>query len=137
MTFSSYVNVDSARILMSVCYDNDAPIPHGNSVLYIDNLSFDSLILASATQAFPKVMQVSVYPVPSKDQLYISFSTLPGSSMNLSIINVFGEEVMNQTIAPQTQTTKLDVATFPKGIYFIRVSSDNHLEYHRSILIGD
>jgi hypothetical protein len=134
MTFNEYADADSARIFMSTCYDNDAPVPHGNSVLYIDNISFDSLIIAGIPEVDVK-NTVSVYPNPASDLLTIHFSVHIAKQIDLSIMNACGQTIYSQKITANMSISPHDISQFPAGIYFVRVAIEKQNIYNQKIII--
>ena len=135
MPFSSYTEADSARIMISSCYDNDAPIPHGNSVLYIDNLNFDNLISDGIAEAGSGNL-VSVYPNPASRTLTITFKSGGLTEAAIEIYDVTGRSVLSQNSAGKEPAVILDVSNFGDGIYFIRISSGTREIYSRKIVIA-
>lgn len=63
-----------------------------------------------------------VYPNPASEQLNIS---LPASSdsFRISVINVLGSVVYNETVASSTKETSLKMSDKPRGVYFLTVQS--------------
>lgn len=79
---SSYNNADSARMMIGACYfDKGHNGPYGNSVLYVDNLSFDTLIVAGIP-AVDKSNQNYIFPNPANETLTFS---LPSANQEETI----------------------------------------------------
>lgn len=129
-----YSNVDSARIGISACNEakNGSLGPLGNSVLYIDNLSFDNPLVTGFSQ-INEASNVSVYPNPLNDKLTIIIKTNDYKQVNLKIFNALGQQVFAQEIFNDTET--IDISNFSEGIYFARLTSDNQTFYEKKIII--
>lgn len=129
-----YSNVDSARIGISACNEpKDGSLgPLGNSVLYIDNLSFDNPLVTGFSQ-INEVSNVSVYPNPLNDKLTITFEANDYKEVNLNILNSLGQLVFTRKIFNKTET--IDISRFTKGIYFARLTSDNQNICEKKIII--
>ena len=119
--FSDYTAADSARIMMLACYSNDAPLPQGNSTAFIDNLSFDSLIVNS-TDALTTAHDIKIWPNPV-DQ-FLDFN-LP----NLNVVNDVSIYSIDGTLCLVKNTTSLkesiEVSSLPHGIYCVVFSWGN------------
>lgn len=135
MNFTTYVDADSARIFISTCYDNDAPIAHGNSVLYIDNLNFDSLIVAGISNLFGEENKISIYPNPASEKLIINYAGNIGKQISCQIFNALGQNVFTQNISNDMRTSELDISQFSEGLYFIRLTTEQRKVYDKKIII--
>lgn len=67
--------------------------------------------------------QFSLYPNPSKDKVTLEFEAGEAPE-SITIYNLQGKE-MRHEITPSPKT-ELDISTFPKGMYLIKVSSGNN-----------
>jgi hypothetical protein len=64
--------------------------------------------------------EFSIYPNPASDKLYIDVKE-PGKSANLCLTNVLGQELINKK---SIQSEVIDVSFFPRGIYFLRLCTE-------------
>lgn len=73
---SEYTDGDSAIITMTSFFNDttrEEPAgPFGNSVLFVDNISFDSLVSTSVNQIVNPV-DLKIYPNPGKDVVHIEY----------------------------------------------------------------
>jgi PKD repeat protein len=79
---------------------------------------------------YPDISSVSVYPVPVSAVLHLDIEGMRAHAPVISIVNVFGQVVMSESIHISTgkQRHSLDVSALKKGIYFIELQSpDNKL----------
>ena len=128
--FSTYTTADSASIVLSTFYLSPVghPVPHGNSVLYVDNLNFDNLITGIAE--LNKTNNVSVYPNPTNTQF-----TIETNASEKQIVNIFdvnGKLVLTQTIYG---TTNVDASNFNAGIYNLSLISNAGVLNKRLVIV--
>ncbi|TNE50712.1 MAG: T9SS type A sorting domain-containing protein [Bacteroidetes bacterium] len=124
LNISDYSEADSARIMISSCYDNDEPLPHGNSVLYIDNLNFDHPITTAAATVYAN-NQITVYPNPASQMLSVSVGNFMKEQLDLNIYSMLGQQVLSWHVSVDTAPIQLDIAGLTGGTYFIQAISDN------------
>jgi len=107
---------DSATILMTTFITR----PHNNSRLYVDNISFDTFILAETPSVSSSVPEI--YPNPSGD--YLNFKGLTGNQ-SLEVYDISGRCIMHTVLGINN---RMDVRVLSSGLYFIKIkSSDNGL----------
>jgi hypothetical protein len=122
---SEYEVADSARIMLLACYNNDAPDPTGNSVLFIDNLSFDSLIVDGMEHISNQHTSVA-FPNPAYDFLTLT-SKNNCSDYMYTIVSVDGKEwATDKTMRFNEQ---IDIRHLPNGAYFLNIQTSKHSEY--------
>lgn len=90
--------------------------------------NFDSGILLVGDCTYTRIdeyntPQFSLYPNPSKDKVTLEFETGEAPE-SITIYNLQGKE-MRHEITPSLKT-ELNVSSFPKGMYLIKVSSVNN-----------
>ena len=63
-----------------------------------------------------------IYPNPAKGKLTIN---LPNNvnEANITILDITGKQYLNKKINSQNET--IDLIDIPKGIYFVRIESEN------------
>jgi Secretion system C-terminal sorting domain len=117
---SAYTLADSATIVVAAFYNNTScgmPYgPFGNSVLYVDNLSFDNLI--TGIPVLNENVNVSAYPSPFSHE--ITFTLSNNEQTTVSLYNILGQPVLQQTF---TNTTTLNSEHLSNGIYFYELSN--------------
>lgn len=134
INLSDYTEVDSARIMISSCYDNDEPLPHGNSVLYMDNLSFDHLITTATSDVYTN-NKITVYPNPANEALWIWVNDVPAEQLELYLYSTFGEQVLNRHFPGSTEPVILDISGLSGGTYFIHALADHRPIGYTKIII--
>lgn len=80
---------------------------------------------------------IKVFPNPANTYVMVE-GTLSGSAnMNISIINMFGQRMINETIhADGTFSQKVNIEGIPSGVYFIQVSAGELVRNSRIIKIN-
>jgi len=117
---SNYSNADGGSMIIAAYNANGFNfIPHGNSVLYVDNLNFDNLITDVTT---PRAAQViNVYPNPAKEILTITTPIELAYPAVATVFNAFGQVVLAKQLNANQQ--QLDVSNLPNGVYTISVQT--------------
>jgi len=118
-----YSSVDSARISLSACNEPEnehSGGPRGNSVLYIDNLSFDNLI-TSVSELAVKNTLFYLYPNPASDIVTLNVDNTNNSELTLNIYNVIGKLVKSELLKQNQQ--KINIVDLNNGIYIVEIKS--------------
>ena len=126
-----YAEVDSARIIMSSFDSDDFPNLQGNSVLFVDNLSFDVLITAidesNNSNAF-----FHLSPNPADDVVRLNFSRSVYNNATLEIYNQIGVKVRSEKLKQNQQT--LNTTSLSEGIYFVVLTSKDYTGNQKLII---
>ncbi|OGB60287.1 MAG: hypothetical protein A2Y94_05995 [Caldithrix sp. RBG_13_44_9] len=96
--FTSYLNADSARITMSAAAEPKNGVGVlGNSVLYVDNLSFDILITSIPEQPTDRIPGTFIlhqnYPNPFNPSTAISFDIPQAVNVKVDIFDITGRRI--------------------------------------------
>jgi hypothetical protein len=67
--------------------------------------------------------EVSVYPNPAKDVLYISLNKNVNAGSIIAIYNLLGKEVMVENVKASAQNISLNTSSLSEGIYLIKLVS--------------
>jgi hypothetical protein len=114
---SSYSSADSATISIIAFYPHSATaIPKGNSVLYVDNLSFDNFITSDHMQTSEKSL-FTIYPNSASTIISI---TSNGEGV-LTIYNTIGAVVKTEHLTQSQQ--EVNISNLPCGVYTVHVKS--------------
>jgi hypothetical protein len=143
LEFSSYEIADSARITLSASIEpKDGSGVKGNSVLYVDNLSFDVLISSLAEQIADKMPGTFVldqnYPNPFNPSTTISFNLPERSFVSLKLFDLTGREVTTLVAAELPaghQTIQWNAADMTSGVYFYHLQAGTHNATKKLVLI--
>jgi len=133
----SYTNVDadSATITVAAFY-NDTTCgnpygPYGNSVLYVDNLSFDNLITSISEQT-SKSNLFNLFPNPANNIVTLNIDYTKDIVPKLNIYNLMGSLVRSETLKQNQQ--QINVSDLSNGIYMIEIKSKGLKENQKLII---
>ncbi len=76
---------------------------------------------------------LKIYPNPAKDLIYIDFFNFNREKIYLSVYDVFGKELYNNSILNNNKTT-LNTSQYAKGIYFIKISSNSYQSVNKIVI---
>lgn len=85
----------------------------------LSNSNCDSLTSLSSINE--NNLSIHVWPNPASNILYISFQKQTKAG-TVKIFNILGESVLNESIAPDSESIDLDILHISNGIYFILCS---------------
>jgi len=129
---SSYSEADSASIFISAYYADDFnAIPHGNSVLYVDNLNFDNLITSVSETTFTE-KACSIHPIPASDFIFLDVDIGMDCEYMINIYHVNGNLVKSETIKQNQR--KIDIRSIDPGVYFVEMKSGERRVKQRLII---
>jgi len=129
--FPSYANADSATIMISAFTPaSQVSGPNGNSVLYVDNLSFDQLI-SSVDESGNSNPHFNIFPNPADDFLVIN------SSENMQavykIFDMKGAMLKSGRVSPGS--SQINTGNLKSGLYFIEIYSES-VSFTKKIMIN-
>jgi hypothetical protein len=128
----TYTSADSATINISAFYpDGPTSTPKGNSVLYVDNLSFDNLISSVPEQTVKNTL-FNLYPNPASDIITLNIDNLNNADLTLNIYNVIGTLVKSETLKQNNQ--QFNIGDLSNGVYMLTLKSKDLTENHRLII---
>lgn len=95
ISLSGYTAADSGSIILAAYYANGFNyIPHGNSVLYVDNLNFDNLIGTGLSESVESLRNFRLYPNANVGNFEVNFETVKADHAEIKIYDLKGVEVM-------------------------------------------
>lgn len=132
---SNYTNADSATITVAAFY-NDTTCgmpygPHGNSVLYVDNLSFDNLI-TSTTELHNYNSNISIYPNPASDNIFLNFDKMIVDDITVSIYNTTGTLIKTEIL--KRNQNQMEINDLNNGIYIISFIANDFTVNQRLVI---
>ncbi len=114
ITMPQYAEADSATLMIFNFYPtSQTDGPNGNSVLSVDNLSFNVPITGVSEQEVSSMM--SFYPNPTRGQVTLNVDAAIAVTGSLNVYNALGQMVY--TTAARQQQTELDLTGLENGIY--------------------
>jgi len=120
--FDPYTAADSATIMIMAWMPiGSTSPPNGNSVLFIDNLSFDNLI--TETPETPSIgNSISLHPNPASEHITLNTAGLKGDPLTVKFFDLRGTLIMSETILKDSES-RFNLKDFQDGVYIITVSS--------------
>jgi len=115
---SSYTVADSAQIALSAF--TYPPGPNGNSIFYVDNLSFGSLITSIPEQTSENT-SFSLFPNPASDIITLNIENTNNTDLTLNIYNVAGTMVKSEM--HKQNNSQINVSDLSNGIYMVEIKS--------------
>jgi len=117
---SSYANADGGSMIIAAYNANGFNfMPHGNSVLYVDNLNFDNLITDVTAPLAAQVF--SIYPNPASETLTITTPIELAYPAVATVFNGLGQVLLTKQLNANQQ--QLDVSNLPSGVYTISLET--------------
>jgi hypothetical protein len=109
----------SASILISAFFpQSQADGPNGNSVLYVDNLSFDRLIAAVPDAPAPAIGRAVFRSNPVGDKLrFAAPDAQARQSGTIALYTTGGKIVLSRTIAGAENS--VNISRIPPGVYLL------------------
>jgi hypothetical protein len=96
-----------------IYFDFNAPI--------ITNTVLNTLDFITSTSVQTVNANLSVYPNPAKEELFISINNLKSNTTSyLEIYNIAGQKVLDQSILQNS--TKVDLSALSKGLYLLKTN---------------
>lgn len=83
------------------------------------------------------VESFTAFPVPATNTLNIALNLQNSGTIKLSIVNTVGQEVMqvlNNAKNSGAFTVTADVSTLSKGVYFVKMETENQTKYQRIVI---
>ena len=96
----------------------------------------DGEIIAQNTEMYSditasSISRSSIYPNPANKETNIQFSLAKTSAINLKVFDMSGNdlrEIFNGVMQGGDHSMKLNVGQFSKGVYFVRMTTENGFE---------
>lgn len=88
----------------------------------------------SSVTAVEEEITFSVYPLPAQHNILVSYNG--NSSAVLTLYSIEGKILLTKTVNESDIPTRLDVASFPNGLYFIGVTTEaNRLTAYKRVAV--
>lgn len=142
----TYTVADSAQIGFSAFYAGLGPEfpkgPYGNSIIYIDNLSFDTLITTSVNSehvTIPAMFELGQnYPNPFNPITTIQISLPKSGIVQIKVHDILGTEIrnlLNEYKAAGTYNIEFDANSLSSGVYFYTLQAGNFAQTKKLLLL--
>ncbi|PKR81292.1 hypothetical protein CW751_05585, partial [Brumimicrobium salinarum] len=80
---------------------------------------------------FKKDFEIQIYPNPTKGPLFIQLENYGDTSFELSLVDALGKIIHNEVFS--SEEVKLDLSALRKGVYFVRLNSNNQVKVYRVV----
>jgi uncharacterized repeat protein (TIGR01451 family) len=101
-----------------IYFDFNAPI--------ITNTAINTIDLPTSTMIQTVIGNLSVYPNPAKEELFISISNFKSNTTyHLELFNIAGQKVLDQSILQNN--TKVDLTGLSKGLYLLKTNVEGSI----------
>ncbi len=121
LTYTNTALPDSCIIVLSSSGANEKA-PANNSYLYADNLGFSGTVADIADDHYDA--NISLYPNPSSEKLFVDMSTLQVSRVYYSIVNNEGRQLKSENNCGFSSMLSLDISDIPTGIYDLNIYTE-------------
>jgi len=126
-----YPEADSARIMMS-SFNAEGEIVYGNSLLYVDNLSFDNLIF-SVGETLGDNSRFGLYPRPAINTVHVIFDDDITDDLTLEIYSQSGVRVKSLLLHNPDQ--EINVSGLNPGVYLFVVKGLDFIGTQKLVVI--
>lgn len=128
----TYSSSDSATIMFSAFYpSSQISGPKGNSVLYVDNLSFNNLI-SSVPKLVVKNTLFNLYPNPVSDIVNLKIDNLNNVDLTINIYNALGTLVKSLMLTQNNR--QINIGDLSNGVYMVEIKSQEWTEKQKLII---
>ena len=128
----TYSSADSGKITLAAYFgDKEHNVPYGNSVLYVDNISFDNLITSVYEQQSNSSL-FTLHPNPAQKFVTLNLSNSIKAESTVNIYNVAGSLIISESLKQNQQ--KINIQDLNNGIYFVKINSEERTEIQKLII---
>ena len=80
--------------------------------------------------------KIAIYPNPSNGVFTISAKNLEANTVNLSIINVIGNEIFHEELTRSDAqfSITVDLNNYAKGLYYVKLETDGYSTVRRVVV---
>jgi len=126
---------DSATIQIQFRNGNN---PRGQSIAYIDNLSFDQYIYSGIPGAIQQIRNLTIYPNPTDVKLNVKFDLMHKEKVMIGIYDLNGCEVMKlseQYFDIGKHELNFNIEQLSSGIYFMVTQSSSSITHSKLMIV--
>ena len=80
--------------------------------------------------------KIAIYPNPSNGVFTITAKNLEANTVNLSIINVIGNEILHEELTRSDAqfSVTVDLNNYAKGLYYVKLETDGYSTVRRVVV---
>ena len=82
---------------------------------------------------FNSTVGINAYPNPTSESLTVSIADYKGSNLSISLIDITGKEVYNETVKDFVNEKTISLKTLQSGIYILKLKGENVSESRKII----
>jgi len=128
----NYGDADSATIMLFAFYPiGQTDGPNGNSVLWVDNLNFNSPITSVEDMRGAK-NNFTISPNPTIDQFTVRTEGAVNEGTTISIYSILGSLVHTEPLRSANQ--RMDVAGLPAGTYVVELRTSQSISSRKLMI---
>lgn len=118
-----------------ITFKSSGTSPSNYDYLYVDNLSFNYSV-ANIDDIRSENKSVDIYPNPVKEELNISMHVINDIDIKIQIIGNDGKLIYSKELRKTNGNVNhmIDTSLFPKGIYFVDISSETISETRKIVI---
>lgn len=123
---SGYVSLDPFKEI-DVTNPNNKLVPHGNSILYIDALNYDTYITTGINSKTDITNSFALYPSISSGSIHVNFETLTTDFTTIKVYDLTAREVKNLyagQLNAGMQHFDFNLTEVPNGNYLFVVATE-------------
>jgi len=117
---------------LSICYCTLEPPLTITS--YIDSVIFTLPIISSLPDDKNEVEYLMVYPTPSKEKLFVALKSNKKQISDINLFDLTGKQVLAKNNVIPEKTVEINIKNLEKGIYFIRITTNDNSTYMDKII---
>lgn len=75
--------------------------------------------------------EVLIYPNPATSAITIQTTGMPSDNSSITVLNTGGQLLIEQALTEAI--TSIDISSFPRGVYFVKIRGNNSISVHKMI----
>jgi len=126
---------DDSLYTQPMTYDSLCPYQIISDTVDLDCGLFVNIDEIPTKEEFESTIKIS--PNPARDWIALTFPDIiaPGK-IELVVYNVFGQEVIKETVIPFNRISSLNISSLSPGIYFVRSQDNRNRMYTGKFVVG-
>ena len=99
------------------------------------NLSNSIKVVRSETTSLAGKSSITMFPVPASDVLNVSLNSFENSDVRVTMVDLAGNSVKNNTKKVVNKSISLDVQSVPSGLYILNISNGKGKSISKKVII--
>jgi len=109
-----------------------------NGALTISSLGYLDVLPSSTNAALDSEIQLSVFPNPTAEQIFVDYTLTENTEVSVSILNLVGKQVVslsNETQGAGDHRLNADLSHLPNGSYFVKLKIGEEIGMHKILVL--